>query len=147
MALGDVLDPAAGTALNCGLFHFGFFRPECWAYVFGQKEALQLANPDLAYPSPPAPAVPAPPPGALTTQTGAVTDTAEEAAALPGELAADAMRRTQAQNQAFFENLNVSLNPPGTDSGVNWWLWGGLIAAGVFGLAVVGGGSPRRYGR
>jgi hypothetical protein len=29
----------------------------------------------------------------------------------------------------------------------NWALWGGIAIVGMFALAVIGGGSPRRYGR
>lgn len=127
--LGDVLDPTAGTALDCGFFAGGVFKPECWALTLGPgivgkdnyQAALGVAYPDR-YPAPPAPALPAAPSG--TAVPGSQADIM-----LPGTLATEAAQQTQQQNQEFFSNLAQSLDQGGGSGG--GLETGALIALGL----------------
>ena len=150
--LGDVLNPTAGTALDCGLFAGGVFKPECWAKTLGPTKlfgktivseadyqaAYALAHPDLAYPPMP---LPSPPPAveAGTSSVPAPYDAESYAAAVDAAIAEGA-RRTKAAVQSYFTDTAASLqqaaaggdgSPDG--GGTNWWPWvilGGLVLVG-----------------
>ena len=64
LGMGDVLNPTAGTALDCGFLAGGVFKPECWCLSFpalcpsaDYAAAQALANPSVYAPiqQPPAP--------------------------------------------------------------------------------------------
>lgn len=155
--VGDVLNPTAGTSLDCGLFAGGVFKPECWAKTLGPtklfgktivsqddyRAAYALAHPELAYPAMP---LPVPPPAVSAgTSTVPAPYTAAEYAEAVDAAVAEGARRTRAAAQSYFESTAAAEDaiiagddgsPDGTGS--SWWLWallGGLV---VVGLAVTG---------
>lgn len=112
----------------------------------GGVTAQQIINPGTEY-APPTPMIqqPAPPVGALETQTGAVTDTAAQAATLPGTLAVEAARRAQAGLQEFYNRLAQQIAPAGDGGGGFSTL--ALIALGLaagVGVLLLTGGRGRR---
>jgi hypothetical protein len=128
--LGDILNPSAGTQLDCGLFSGGVFKPECWAYVFGSKTAADLANPDLAYPQPPAPVPPPAPDESLWTVAPASGSSAE---ATIDDLIGQASDATKAQNLNFFSRVAAeNTAPSGSGSLTKWLLLGAAGLAAVF---------------
>jgi hypothetical protein len=111
----------------------------CFYGAGGGVTAQQILNPNVAYPPPPAPAVPAAP-------TGTAVPSTPSDAMLPGTLADQAAAATQAQNQQFFNDLAQSLNPSLNPSGSNLSL-GAMLAIGLVagvGLLLVTSGSRRR---
>jgi hypothetical protein len=178
---GDVLNPTAGTALDCGLTNLGVFQKACWCLSFPSlcstadyTAAYALAHPEVYAPvqAPPAnPAVGAAYGNVAAPYTCAPGDTSnpncpgyDAALALSAaqqKAAADAQNiatmnqtaanlkaaaQTQCPAAALIDNGDGTYSCP-PSSGTNWLLYGGIALAAVFGLAVVGGGSPRRYGR
>lgn len=151
--VGDVLNPTKGTALDCGLFNFGVFRQECWCLSFPSlcSQADYVASRQLADPSlivapsmPPAVGAPA---GALLTTPPA---DAGQAQATIESLLSDQWEEWQAQNRATVAETAANTGRVEGEyqevTGFPWYWWalGGL---GVFAIATMGGGSPRRYGR
>jgi hypothetical protein len=131
-------DNPCGTAWDWAI-------PTCWSWlhdaVYAGKYPEPPTPPPVASTLPDGSAIPAVPPDAASPQQVGVN-----AGQIVQSITDQQVTDTQAQNQSFFESLNNSLNPPPGGSGINWWLVGG-IAAGVFALVAIGGGSPRRYGR
>lgn len=113
----------------------------------GGVTAQQIINPGTEY-QPPTPMIqqPAPPIGALETQTGAVTDTAAQAATLPGTLAIQAAQRAQSGLQDFFDRLAQQIYPGGGAAGgfSTTALIALGLAAGVGILLLTAGGRGRR---
>ena len=134
----DVTNPAA-----CGFSDLGVLKGICWCASVGQTvcdaimgpgsyaAAIAAQSPDVAYPAPPAPAVPAAPVGT------AVPSSAAEAATLPGDMAAQGMQQTQAQNQQFFSQVaqNLDLLNAGNMS------TGGLSTTALIALGLAGGAA------
>ena len=153
--LGDVLNPTAGTALDCGLFAGGVFRKECWCMSFpsvcSQSDyvaARALADPSVYTPIMAPPAVGAPVGSVLTEDPGS----GEQAQAQVDALLVQQQADWNAQNRQTIAETQAGLDQFGADykestSGTNWLLYGVLAIVGVFGLVAVGGGSARRYGR
>lgn len=150
------LNPTRGTALDCGLFAGGVFQKACWCLQFPSlcstedyQAAMALAHPDVyvAVQAPPAVGSPG---GAALTVPPASGEQAQET--VDGLLAQqDVAWKTQnqemmAETQRRLEAIAAS-QPSLFAAGMNWWLWAGIAVATVFALAVVGGGTPRRYGR
>jgi hypothetical protein len=145
---GDVLNPTAGTALDCGLFNLGVFNPACWCLSVGKTvcnavsgagtwEAAQtLANPDLFAQQPP-----------TLAKGGAVPTAAQLANTPPSQLPSDLVAQQTRENQQsmfkFFQSMPTPDCDPGIDptcgqgSGSNWLLWvlGGIAV--VAGLGVL----------
>lgn len=152
--MGDILNPTAGTALNCGLFAGGVFKKECWCLEYPSlcSEADYVASRALADPSVYAalqapPVVGAPTGAALTTPPAS----GEQAQAQVDAILAQQVSDWQAQNMGTMQQTQSGLDQFAADfqaatSGISWWLIGAL-GLGVFALVTVGGGSPRRYGR
>lgn len=132
-AAGDAATPDV-PAGPCGT-GYAWAIPDCWQWP---KAIMYGSN----YVNPPMPAV-----VGSTLPDGSVIPVVPANAAAAGDtvqaITNQQILDTQAQNQAFFENLNPIVNPA---PGIPWWVWlaGGLGAAA---LVFVGGGSPRRYGR
>lgn len=115
----------------------------------GGVTAQQIINPATEYPGPtPMIQRPTPPPGALETQTGAVTDTAAQAATLPGTLAVQAAERAQAGLQDFYNRLAQQIYPAGAgDGGGGGFSTLALVALGLaagVGVLLLTGGRGRR---
>lgn len=133
--LGDILNPTAGSQLDCGLFALGVFKPACWAITLGPnivgkanyEAAVALANPDVVYPPLPAPV----PPGAVTDYgmpaTGAPP--VETAQAAIDAAIADAKAKTDAQNLNYFSSVSANLDQLASAAGGSsltpWLLAGG----------------------
>jgi hypothetical protein len=134
--LGDILDTAAGSsALNCGLFHFGVFKPECWALAFGSTTAAQLANPELAYPDPAPPPAVKPP---ANWASGAAPASGANAQATVDEVIAEQSAGWKAVEDQFFTDV-ADENNAASDSSF-WgqykaWIIGGGAAAAVLMIA------------
>lgn len=152
--IGDVLNPTAGTALDCGLFAGGVFNKACWCLQWPSlcSQADYVAARALADPSVYA-AIQQPPP--VGAPTGAVLTTppasGEQAQAQVDAILAQQVADWQAQNMGTMQQTQSGLDQFAADfkvatAGISWWIWlaGGL---GVFALVAVSGGSPRRYGR
>lgn len=119
----------------------GIFNP-------GGVRAQQIINPATEY-APPTPMIqrPTPPPGALDTQTGAVTDTAAQAATLPGTLAVEAAQRAQSGLQDFYNRLAQQIYPAGAGDGGGFSTLALIalgLAAGAGVLLLTSGGRGRR---
>jgi hypothetical protein len=151
--MGDVLNPTAGTALDCGLFAGGVFSKACWCLSFPSlcssetyQAAYALAHPEVYTPIPPAPGLPA--------VSGAYSSTPESTAQYDAEVAQawDQWKlQADTQNQAAIDqtaaNLEaVAAGQPSFWSSIPTWAWVAL-GFGVFALVAAGGGSPGRYGR
>lgn len=121
------MNPTAGTALDCGFFAGGVFKPECWCLsapalcpAADYQAAYALAHPEVYAPVQAPPVVQPAQPG----QT-------------PSDVVAQEMAAWQAQNQSTInqtaQNLqDVAANQP-TLSGMVipswvWWLVGGVGA-------------------
>lgn len=153
--MGDVLNPTAGTALDCGLFAGGVFRKECWCMSWPSlcSQADYVASRALADPSVYAalqapPVVGAPTGSALTVPPAS----GAEAQAQVDAIIAQQQAAWDAQNSATMGQTQSGLDQFAADftaatSGTNWMLYGVLAIVGVFALVSVGGGSARRYGR
>lgn len=148
LGMGDVLNPTAGTALDCGLFAGGVFKKECWCLDFPSlcssadyQAAYALAHPEVyaAVQSPPTVGSPSgslPPASgvdaqaiidAIIAQQKATQDA--QASATMAQTAANLKQaaQTQCPTATLIDNGDGTFScPPGT----NWWLIGGL-AAGV----------------
>lgn len=114
----------------------------------GGVRAQQIINPATEY-QPPTPMIqqPTPPPGWEFTQTGAVTDTAAQAATLPGTLAIQAAQRAQSGLQDFFDRLAQQISPAGDGAGPGFSTLALIalgLAAGVGVLLLTAGGRGRR---
>jgi hypothetical protein len=150
--LGDILNPTAGTAVDCGLFAGGFFNKTCWCLSFpslcSQSDyvaARAVADPTVYNTLKEAPVVGAPAGAVLTTAPASGAQAQGTIDALVAQQNAD----WQAQNTASMQQTQSNLDQLAAEypsAGVPWWVW---VAGGVGLLAVVaiGGGSPRRYGR
>ena len=76
--LGDVLNPTAGSQLDCGLFAGGVFNPACWCLASGgslctaaaYQAARGIAYPQDLYPNLNPPPAPAPPANIVTPAAG-----------------------------------------------------------------------------
>ena len=148
---GDVLDPSAGTALDCGLFAGGVFNKACWCLQWPSlcssddyKAAYALAHPEVYSPilQPPAP----PAVSAGVSDVPAPYSQDEYEAAVAGALAQQS-GAWQAQNQATMDATAANLDAVAPPSSTNWALWGALALVGVFGFVALAGGTPGRYGR
>ena len=153
--LGDILNPTAGSALDCGFFAGGAFKKECWCldHPTWCSESDYMASRAMADPSVyntlrQPPVVAAPSGDKLVTPPAS----GEDAQSTVDELLADQMRRWQGQNTESMQETAGNLSQfqsdyeKATAASIPMWLW---LAAGVgvFAVVAVGGGSPRRYGR
>jgi hypothetical protein len=134
----------AGDQPGCTFFEGGVFKPQCWCLDHpalcspsDYKAAVVWSHPELiaAIQAPPVVGAPATIDALLTAQEKAWQD--QNAG-------------TMAETQGNLDQIDTSVtqwNPfKNLAPGVPW----GLIAAagvGVFALAAIGGGKPRRYGR
>jgi hypothetical protein len=151
---------------HCGLFQGGVFKPECWCLDFPwlcSKEDYQAAvgvvRPTDIYPSgglkPVGGAPPAPggnPADPCAGRTG--NDYYACTATLPGSLVDDKELLQQQRNQSYFENVADNLDRVGAayddqtkPGGLGMGAWVAIALVGVVGVAALGAGSPRRYGR
>lgn len=145
--LGDdsALPKYFGMTVDCsnplvwGLFTYlcGQYSPEAWREM-------------RAFQAPPAPAgTPAVGAGTSTVPAPYACDAAGNCPDYTAALTAAALQ----QSAASSENLQAwaAGQSPVTDqsggTGLSTWAWVGLGLVGVLGLAALGGGSPRRYGR
>lgn len=154
--MGDVLNPTAGTALDCGLFAFGVFKPECWCLSYPSlcsksdyTAAYTLAHPEVIAPIQAPPTVGAPAGSELTVPPASGQAAQQTVDELLAQQAADWQAQnaaTIAQTQANLDQVGAQYDAITASSGIPWywWLAGGL---GVFALVAMGGGSARRYGR
>lgn len=165
MGLGDVLNPTAGTALDCGLLAGGVFKGACWCASFptlcpsSDYVATQtLMNPDLYAPiqAPPPVAAPADPAilaGALPADPNAVIS-----GVIAQQKAAQDAQNMATMDQTAFNLDTAAANQPSLFGGTctrtilsgicNSWIYLGGAALGLFAMvSFSGGGSPRRYGR
>jgi hypothetical protein len=154
--LSDVLNPTAGSSLDCGLFAGGVFQKACWCLQFPSlcssadyQAAVALANPDLVYAPIQQPPVVGAPTGTAATVAPASGQQAQETI---NQLLAEQMTAQQAGDAATVAQTQASLDAiaasqPSLASATNWWLYIGIAAVAVFALVAMGGGSPRRYGR
>lgn len=142
--LGDVLNPTAGSQLDCGLFAGGVFKPACWAIQLGPnivgqsnyQAAVALANPDVVYPP-----LPAPVPPAAVTEYGVsptVPPTPEQAQQAIDAALSGSAQATQAQNLNYFSSVSANLDQLGTATGggssLSTWL---LVGGGALFLALL----------
>lgn len=140
--LGDVLNPTAGSQLDCGLFAGGVFKPACWAIQLGPTivgksnydAAVALANPDVVYPPLPLPA----PPPAVTNYgvSETVPPTVEQANQAVSDALAASAAATQAQNLNYFSQVSANLDQltSGQGSSIPTWL---LVGGGALALVLV----------
>ena len=150
--MADVLNPTAGTALDCGLLAGGVFNKACWCLSWPSlcsdsdyRAAYALAHPEVYATLQPPPTVGSPGGGALSTPPAS----GAEAQVVVDDLIAQQNTAWQAQNAATLAQTQANLDAipvPSSSFSMPLWLWL-AIGAGVLGLAAVGGGSPRRYGR
>lgn len=135
--VGDVLNPTAGTALDCGLFAGGVFSKACWCLSFPQlcdtetyQAAYALAHPDVYAPVKAPPVVRAP------------GDSAP-ASATPDDILAQQTRDWQAQNRGTmnetYQNLQdvAASKPTLSDLVIPSWVWWAI--GGVAAFVVLGG--------
>lgn len=146
--VGDVLNPTAGSSLDCGLFAGGVFNPACWCLQFPSlcskstyTAAVALANPDLIYGSgPPAPA--AVPAVAAGTSTVPVPYTADEFTQAVNDAIDSGVATTKAATSSYFADVQAALDAAAAgqgspDSSTPTWVWVALAAAVGFGLLAV----------
>ena len=156
VGFGDVLNPTAGTALDCGLFAGGVFKPECWCLDFPSlcSQADYTAAYEMAHPETIAP-VQAPPPVGSPVGSALIVPPAsgESAQQTIDALLTQQMKAWKAQNQATMADTQAAIDAVGkqyaqltSPSTWPWYLWLGL-GLGVFAVATLGMGGPRRYGR
>lgn len=138
--LGDVLNPSAGTSLDCGFFAGGVFKPECWCYDFGSlckaanpaawAATMTLANPDLHIPALP------------VLAKGATAPDDAQTPVDPSVAVAQQTRLNQATNlsvvQAFADSNN-SGSPGSGGLSTMAWVALALAAFGVAGAFAMGG--------
>jgi len=153
--MGDILNPTAGTALDCGFFAGGVFKKECWCLDHptwcSQSDyiaARALADPSVYDTLKEPPVVGAPSGTALTVPPV----NGDQANATIDVIIAEQNQAWKDQNAASMAQTQANLDQFGQDyqnltSGTNWLLYGVLAAVGLVALVSVGGGSPRRYGR
>lgn len=154
MGLGDVLNPTAGTQLDCGLFAGGVFNPACWCLSFPSlcstetyQAAQGIANPSLVY----SPVSPLPPPAAIPAGSVAALPSVADAQSQTGAAIAAAAGQGQTNFQTTIDSTAYSLESiastqPGFGlSSIPSWLWI-VLGGGVF-LLMVSGPAPGRYGR
>lgn len=90
--MGDVLDMTRDPGTNCGLLHFGIFRPECWAQMYEEAQYGRITRPgDVAPPTPAAPQTREENtiPGAWTPEQATRAGYADYVARLRARIAAD----------------------------------------------------------
>lgn len=145
----------AGDQPGCTFWEFGVFKPQCWcldhpSFCSQEQNIAARAWADASvYATLKQPPVAAAPTGAALTTPPA---SGEQAQALADALAAQQVADWQAQNRASMQQTQVNLDQIAADleeekAGPNWMLYGGIALAGVLAVSVMGGGSPRRYGR
>jgi hypothetical protein len=149
---GSVIDTGAGTTADCNVGWQWALNSGCWKYSpSAWSQMAQFAQPPSSVIAPP-PAVdagtstvPAPYKCSSGAMETAATNCPEYSAAVDASLAAGKALTDQAMLDWY------AVQSPVLDSSAsgstNWLLYAGIALAGVFALSVVGGGSPRRYGR
>lgn len=149
--MGDVLNPTAGTSLDCGLFAGGVFKPECWCLSYPSlcssddyKAAYALAHPDVYETVQQAPGVPAVEGATSSTQLTTSEYDSQVADAWTQWKTQVDTQNSDTMNQTA-SNLD-SVSVPTTTS-IPTWIWVALAGIGAFALVAIGGGSPARYGR
>ena len=157
---GDVLNPMAGTALDCGFFAGGIFNPACRCLSFPSTcsasdyaAAYALAHPSVYAPIQAPPTVQAPAGSALTVPPASGADAqatidavlAQQEAAAQAQNAAtmqqtaanlQAAAQTQCPGATLIQNADGSWSCP---TSTNWLLYGAIALAAVFGLSMLGG--------
>lgn len=153
--LGDILNPTAGTSLDCGLFAGGVFKPACWCASFPSwcggmtpqdvaKAKAGLDNPAL-YPNPPAPVGPASPDNLTTPVTGSDPASIQ---ALIDKMIAEGKVATDSQNQEFYGSVSDSIDAAGQPKpqqggcsvlGISCTNLAIIAAAGIGALFIFGG--------
>lgn len=148
--MGDVLNPTAGTSLDCGLFAGGVFKSACWYAAFNDPQSAAQAqagidNPAIYTSIPPAPGLPAVSGGyVLGNQTTAQYDAEVQQAWDAWKAQSDA-QNLDAMTQAA-ANIAAAGQPSTSAFSLPSWAWV-AIGVGVLAVVAVGGGSPSRYGR
>jgi hypothetical protein len=171
--LADILNPTAGTSLNCGLFAGGVFNKACWCASFPSlcSSADYVATKALEDPSVyntlmQPPVVGAPTGAALTLPPASGADAAATENALLSQQILDWQaqdRASLAQTQANLDQLAQSQPPfcpfstpvqaaDGSWScgggSTNWLLYGAIAVAAVLTLSSLNfSGAPRGYRR
>lgn len=140
MGLADVLNPTAGTQLDCGLFAGGVFKPECWCLSFPAlcptstyQAAQGIANPTLVY----APVNPLVPPAAIPAGSVAALPSVDQAVSQTDAVLSGAVSQDQADFASSVDQTAANLaataaSQPGFNlSSVPSWIWwaagGGLL--------------------
>jgi hypothetical protein len=148
--IGDILNPTAGTELDCGLFAGGVFNKACWCLSLGPSAcdsmfgagtyaaAQGLANPSTVYaPILAPPPVPAPAGYILTVPPAS----GAAATAIVDQIIAQQKAAQDAQAAATLEqagqNIDTLNQQAATGSGFPWWAW----AAVAVGAAALVAGS------
>ncbi len=151
MGVGDVLNPTAGTALDCGLFAGGVFKGACWCASFpslcppADYVATQaLMNPETYAPvqQPPTVQPPADPSivaGALPADPNAVVS-----GVLAQQNAAWKAQNMGTMNDTAYNLDQIAAAQP--TAGFPTWLFV-VAGVGIIAIAAIGSGGPRRYGR
>jgi hypothetical protein len=146
---GSVIDTGAGTTADCSVGWQWALNSGCWKYspsawdqmkAFGERPASVIKPPpavDAGTSTVPAPYACSS--GAMAT---AATNCPEYSAAVDAALKAG----KDLTDQALLDWYASQPMVPDTGS-PNWLLYAGIGLGVVFALGVVGGGSPRRYGR
>jgi hypothetical protein len=146
--IGDILNPTAGTQLDCGLFAGGVFNKACWCISLGPSicdsmfgagtyaAAQGIANPSTVYaPVLAPPSVPAPPASVLAIPPAS----SATASATVDQIIAQQKAAQDAQSRATMEqtgqNLDELNQQAATNSGVPWWAWAAL-GVGAIALAM-----------
>ena len=154
--LGDILNPTAGTSLDCGLFAGGVFKPACWCAAYPHlcgdistpQQAAQaqagIDSPGIYTAIPPAPGLPAVSGGTVYGNETVSQYDAEVAAAWEAWKSQVSTQNSDAMSQAA-ANIEAAGQP--TASSIPAWIWVALAGVGAFALVAIGGGSPARYGR
>ena len=155
-----VLNPTAGTALDCGLTAGGVFNKACWCLSWPSlcsaadyQAAYALANPGVYAPIQAPPTVQAPAGSAITVPPASGADAqatidavlAQQEAAAQAQNAAtmqqtaanlQAAAQTQCPGATLVQNADGSWSCP---TSTNWLLYGAIALAAVFGLSMLGG--------
>jgi hypothetical protein len=139
--IGDVLNPTAGTELDCGLFAGGVFKSACWCLQFPSlcstsdyQAAVALAHPELVYGTMP---LPVPPPAVSEgTSTVPAPYTADEAQAAIDAALLAGQQQTQQQNSDYFMTVQRNLDTiAASQPSVPSWVW--LAAVGIGALMLL----------
>jgi hypothetical protein len=146
---GSVIDTGAGTTADCNVGWQWALNSGCWKYSpSAWSQMAQFQTPPVPVPPPAVSAgtstVPAPYQCASGSMATAATNCPEYSAAVDASIAAG-KDLTDAALLDWYGAQTPVLDPSG--GSVNWMLYAGIALAAVFALSVVGGGSPRRYGR